>query len=73
MTKKKIHSSLPYDTGKVLIGSKYNPDKRPRITRDSEIIQAAYLYKKKPRLFKRNTLGLALMIFIILLAAGLSL
>ena len=33
----------PYDTGKVKIGSNYNPDLRPAIDADMEFLQTAFI------------------------------
>lgn len=33
----------PYDTGKVKIGSNYNPDLRPEIDSDMELLQTAFI------------------------------
>jgi len=34
---------VPYDTGKVKIGSNYNPDLRPAIDGDMELLQTAFI------------------------------
>lgn len=40
----------PYNTGKVLIGSRYEPPSRIEFSRDAEHLQAALLGIKEPRL-----------------------
>lgn len=73
MTNDKDPSRVPYNTGKVKIGSRYEPPRRYTMSRDAEIIQRLFLGHKKPKWYRYNTLGLTLIILIILLIAGATL
>lgn len=44
-----MHKTPPYNTGKVLIGSRYEPPSRIEFSRDAERLQAALLGIKEPR------------------------
>lgn len=39
----------PYDTGKVKIGCRYDPPIRCHMSRDAELIQAAFLRGRRPK------------------------
>lgn len=45
-----MHKTPPYNTGKVLIGSRYEPPSRIEFSRDAEHLQAALLGIKEPRI-----------------------
>lgn len=45
-----MHKTPPYNTGKVLIGSRYEPPQRIEFSRDAEHLQAALLGIKEPRI-----------------------
>lgn len=63
----KTHSKpVPYNTGKVLIGSRYEPSRRYEISRDAEIIQAALLGHRRNRLFKKGFVFYVILAVIVL-------
>lgn len=43
-----MHKPTPYNTGKVLIGSRYEPPNRVEFSRDAERLQSALLGIKEP-------------------------
>jgi hypothetical protein len=49
---------VPYNTGKVLIGSRYEPDRKYQMSRDAEIIQAAFLGHRR-YLIKTSKMSIA--------------
>lgn len=54
---------VPYNTGKVLIGSRYEPPRKYQMSRDAEIIQAAFLGHRRYPIKVTKTSIAALAIF----------
>ena len=50
---------VPYNTGKVLIGSRYEPPRKYTMSRDAEIIQAAFLGRRRGIINKPNVMTAA--------------
>jgi hypothetical protein len=68
----KPHAPVPYNTGKVRIGSRYEPPRKYTMSRDAELIQAALLGHKRTMLRRSHILGFVLTIsFLFLVAAVL--
>lgn len=60
---------LPYNTGKVLIGCRYEPVKRVEFSQDAERIQSALIGRPKREVTPGYYLSLAAVCAILVLAA----
>jgi hypothetical protein len=65
----KPQAPVPYNTGKVQIGSRYEPPRKHMISRDAELIQAALLGHKRTMLRRSHILGFVLTISFLFLVA----